>query len=227
METLPVLLILYAGITHAFEADHVLAVANIVTQRRSVWLAARDGIYWGLGHTSTILLIGVLILVFKTSISARTFSLFEAMVGLMLVVVAIFRLRKLAAAKRNFIHQHAHIHKGDNEHVHIHVHPAQSQQHLHKASYGIGLVHGLAGSGALVALAMTQFKSAQTGIAYLFLYGTGSVIGMMLASALFSIPFSKKMIQSRLVKITLIILSSLLCLIYGLYIIYINLYKNE
>lgn len=227
MESFPILVILYAGITHAFEADHVLAVANIVSQRRSVWLAAKDGIFWGLGHTSTILLIGILILLGKANIPEKAFSWFEAGVGLMLVMIAFYRLSRLFNGKIPGVHSHGHIHQGDNKHIHIHLPAGDPQKNLHKASYGIGLVHGLAGSGALVAIAMTQFRSAQAGIGYLFLYGIGSVIGMMAVSGLFSIPFSKKIMHARLLRIILVIVSSVLCLGYGLYVIYNNLWKHE
>ena len=94
MENIPFYLVLYAGLTHALEADHVLAVSNVVTQRRQVWLAVKDGMYWGFGHTTTILLIGLLMIWMKVYIAESTFSLLEAAVGLMLVVLACYRLWK-------------------------------------------------------------------------------------------------------------------------------------
>lgn len=213
MESLPLFVILYAGITHALEADHVLAVSNIVSQRRAVWPALKDGIFWGLGHTSTILIIGLLILVFKAGISDDTFSYFEAAVGLMLILVAIYRLIKFYKNKETAPHSHTHDSAASET----------RGKSLHKASYGIGFVHGLAGSGALVVLAMTQYKEAGTGMMYLLLYGLGSVVGMSLVSGLFSIPFSKKIINSPILRATLVILSSAICLIYGGYVMYKNL----
>ncbi|PUZ30017.1 hypothetical protein GA0116948_1012 [Chitinophaga costaii] len=223
MHTVPLLVIMYAGLTHAFEADHLLAVSTIVSQRSRVMPALKDGMLWGLGHTSTILMIGLLMLVFKINIAAPTFSYFEAAVGLMLVSVAIYRLSKLFRKGEISVHRHEHEHSGANHLVHVHMPLEATQKNLHKASYGIGLVHGLAGSGALVVLAMTQFSTPQSGIFYLFLFGMGSVAGMLLAAALFSIPFSKKVINIPLLRNSMVLLSSGLCLVYGFYVIYHNL----
>ncbi|MDR2148543.1 MAG: hypothetical protein LBE91_19040, partial [Tannerella sp.] len=78
---------LYEGLTHSFEADHILAVTNIVSQRTKIFPALKDGIFWGLGHTSTIFLIGILMILFKVNIPEKSFSYFEAGVGLMLILV--------------------------------------------------------------------------------------------------------------------------------------------
>jgi len=73
MFTFPLLLTVYAGFTHAFEADHLLAVSNIVSQRNSMRSSMKDGIFWGLGHASTIFFIGLLMIVFKASIQDSYF----------------------------------------------------------------------------------------------------------------------------------------------------------
>ena len=93
--TFPLLFALIIGFTHAFEADHLLAVSNIVTKRNSLWLAVKDGVAWGLGHTSTIFLIGMIIMVWKVAITEQTFHYFEAFVGIMLIVLGIARLHYL------------------------------------------------------------------------------------------------------------------------------------
>jgi high-affinity nickel permease len=223
MDSLPILIILYAGLTHALEADHVLALSNIVTQRKGVAAAAKDGIYWGIGHTATILVIGSLMILFKMHIAEQTFSYFEAIVGLMLVIVAIVRLVKFYKEKRITVHSHPHTHAGENEHRHVHLTASTENTYLHKASFGIGLVHGLAGSGALVVLAMTQFDNASKGMLYLLIYGVGAIAGMFLAAALFSIPFAKRIMDLPIVRDLLTLASSLLCLVYGFYVMYQNL----
>ena len=101
MFSFPLLLTIYAGFTHAFEADHLLAVSNIVSQRNNIRLSLKDGIFWGLGHASTIFFIGILMILFKASISEQYFHYFEAMVGLMLVVLAIYRLAKIFSQQEN------------------------------------------------------------------------------------------------------------------------------
>ena len=90
MFTFPLLLTIYAGFVHAFEADHLLAVSNIVSQRNNMRSSMRDGVFWGLGHASTIFFIGILMIVFKAGISDNYFRYFESLVGVMLIVLAVY-----------------------------------------------------------------------------------------------------------------------------------------
>jgi hypothetical protein len=222
-----VLLLLYAlyeGIIHAFEADHVLAVTTIVSQRNRIFPAIKDGIFWGLGHTSTIFLIGLLMILFKVNIPDASFLYFEAAVGFMLILVASYRLFLFFSKEQAVFHRHHHEHAGINKQLHIHIH--QKGKNLHKTSYGIGLVHGLAGSGTLVILVMTQIKSMTNSLLYLVIFGLGSIAGMTLIAGVFSIPFSKKLIRSTLLKAILVLVSSLLCFAYGCFVMYRNLLVN-
>ena len=217
MFTFPLLLILYAGFTHAFEADHLLAVGNIVSQRNNIRLSLKDGIFWGLGHTSTIFLIGILMIIFKVGISAQYFHYFEATVGLMLIVLAVYRLVKFYRSKKIVVHVHPHTQ------LHFHIGKEEKYQHPHSLAYGVGLVHGLAGSGALIVVVMSQMKGPLDGLTYLLLFGIASIAGMMLAAGLFSIPFSKKIMEAQSLQSLLIIVSSALCFLYGSKVIYENL----
>lgn len=225
MQQLPLIILLsyalYEGLFHAFEADHVLAVTNIVSQRNKIWTAMKDGIFWGLGHTSTILLIGIAMILLRVNIPENSFSYFEAAVGLMLIIVAVYRLVVFFKNEQTIIHKHYHEHGGSNKQLHVHV--QTKGENLHKTAYGIGIVHGLAGSGALVVLVMTQIKSLASSLLYLLIFGFGSVIGMMFVAGIFSIPFSKKIISSKVLRAILVIFSSTLCFIYGCYSIYVNL----
>jgi ABC-type nickel/cobalt efflux system permease component RcnA len=224
MFTFPILLTIYSGFAHAFEADHLLAVSNIVSKRNTVKMSVKDGIFWGLGHASTIFFIGILMIVFKTGISANSFHYFEAVVGLMLITLAVYRLIKFFTAKKIFIHTHPHVHAGEHhQHLHVHICATQKHKHPHSLAYGVGLVHGLAGSGALIVIVMSQMKGPVDGLTYLLLFGIACIGGMMLAAGLFSIPFSKKMMKDQLLQSFLIIASSLLCLLYGGKVIYENL----
>ena len=224
MYTFPLLLTLYAGFTHAFEADHLLAVSNIVSQRNNIKLSLKDGIFWGLGHASTIFIVGILMILFKAEISAQYFHYFEAIVGCMLIILAIYRLFKFSKSKKLLGHTHPHIH-GDEFHQHLHVHIGgiNKHRHAHSLAYGVGLVHGLAGSGALIVVVMSQMKGALNGLSYLILFGIACIAGMVLAAGLFSIPFSKKMMQAQTLQAFLVIVSSALCLLYGGKVIYENL----
>jgi ABC-type nickel/cobalt efflux system permease component RcnA len=226
MEQLPIIVLLlyalYEGLLHAFEADHILAVTNIVSQRTKIIPALRDGIFWGLGHTSTICLMGILMILFKVNIPEHSFSWFEASVGLMLILVASYRLCIFLRDERITFHSHRHEHAGENRRPHTHIRLKGGK--LHRTSYGIGIVHGLAGSGALVVLVMTQVGTVANSLLYLLIFGIGSIVGMTLVAGVFSIPFSKKLINSKALRTTLVLVSSILCFAYGCYVIYENLF---
>ena len=222
MFSFPFFLTLYAGFTHAFEADHLLAVSNIVSQRNSVKLSIKDGIFWGLGHASTIFFICILMILFKANIGASYFHYFEATVGGMLILLAIYRLNKFFKNKNVIVHSHAHDH-AEKQHHHLHVHFGNTTKHEHALAYSIGLVHGLAGSGALIIIVIAEMKTSLDGLSYLVLFGVSCIAGMMVAAGLFSIPFSKKLMKARMLQSFLIIASCSLCVLYGSKIIYENL----
>ncbi len=205
MNSLPFLLAAYVGFTHAFETDHLIAVSNIVTQRNNMLLSVKDGLYWGLGHTSTILLIGSVILLGRLTFLSGYFGYLEAGVGLMLLVLGAVRLRQLWE-RRGGLHE-----------------PLTDHGHTHGLSYRAGLVHGVAGSGAMALLVMSNLSSAWGGIIYLLIFGLGSVAGMLVAAGLFSLPFSQKLTRNHRLQAALTLISSLLCVGYGGLILYENL----
>lgn len=240
--TFPLVFAAMMGFTHAFEADHLLAVSNIVTRRNSVWMAIKDGIAWGLGHTSTIFLIGILIIVGKVAITEQTFHYFEATVGAMLVALGLLRMRFLW---KNGGSQDGHVHFQDlffrkkRSKSQAAQAPFRSQKistsaaagklqfapqpENHKLAYAIGLVHGLAGSGALVLLVMSQISGPAGAMGYLLVFGLGSIGGMLLASGVFSLPFSRKITTNATLQLGLTLLSSLLCVGYGMQVIVENI----
>jgi hypothetical protein len=93
----------------------------------------------------------------------------------------------------------------------------------HHLAYGVGLVHGLAGSGAMVLLVMSQIQSSLNGMLYLLIFGLGSVIGMLVAAGVLVLPFSKSILKNTMIQLGLIVLSSLLCIGYGAYVIIENI----
>ncbi|GAB3021347.1 urease accessory protein [Spirosoma pulveris] len=206
MQTIfPLLLALSVGFAHAFEADHLVAVSTIVTRRNNLWLALKDGVFWGLGHTSTILLVGSVFMLGRFTLRAGDFRYLETGVGLMLVTLGSLRLYKLMVFQ-GLTAAHTPIHEG----------------HAHKLAYGVGLVHGLAGSGALILSVLTQIKGTGAGMIYLGLFGIGSIMGMMVAAGAFSVPFSVRMVTNPRVRTMLVILSSVVCIGLGATVIYEN-----
>jgi len=231
-----ILLTVYAGLEHAFEVDHLLAVNSLVTNRNKIKEAVKDGIFWGIGHTFTIFIVGVVMIGFKVAISETVFRYLEATVGLMLIALGIYRLIKLFKKnKHSHTYSHTHTHKHSDETIHAHLH-THTYSHSHsldvlrhehpdtsknfKAAFSVGLVHGLAGSGALVVLVLSQMKTPLEGLLYILIFGIGSILGMFLASGLFSIPFSKNALKSPKLQYTLIIISSVLCVGFGIKVVW-------
>lgn len=205
METaFPLLFAAVVGFSHAFEADHLVAVSNIVTKRDRLIHAIKDGIYWGLGHSSTIFAIGLLIIVGKATFLNGYFGYLEALVGFMLIGLGAFRFYRLFGEKAADSKPHDH-------------------QEGHGLAYGVGLIHGLAGSGAMVLLVMSEIKGNWDSMIYLLIFGLGSVAGMLLAAGLFSLPFSKRMADKPALQQALTALSSLLCIGYGCLVVYENI----
>jgi high-affinity nickel permease len=200
----PLLFAAVVGFGHAFEADHLVAVGNIVTKRQSPWQAVKDGIYWGLGHTSTIFLIGLIMIVGKVTFLNDYFGYFEAGVGLMLIILGLVRLYQ--------------YYKGTS-----HAHREMDGTEKHHLAYGVGLVHGLAGSGAMILLVMTEIKTTFNSLLYLLIFGAGSIVGMLLAAGVFSLPFSKRFTSNKSLQLILVLFSSLLCIGYGAFVMYENL----
>ena len=201
--TFPLFFAAVVGFGHAFEADHLIAVSNIVTKRDRPLLAIKDGIFWGLGHTSTIIIIGLIMIVGKSTILNGYFGYLEAVVGVMLIILGLYRLGQIRRRSENQL-----------------VTDPEDNHHL---AYGVGLVHGLAGSGALVLLVMTEIDQVSWSLVYLLIFGLGSIIGMLLAAGIFSLPFSKQITQNNYLQIGLIIFSSILCIGYGGYVVWENL----
>ena len=203
------LLAVYSGFTHAFEADHLLAVSSLVSNRKGTKHALKEGLYWGLGHTSTIILIGLLVILLRLQIHESFFHYLEACVGLLLILLATFRLNKFWNSRLNRL-------KGPHSEDHSHAHP-------HHLAYFVGLVHGLAGSGALIVLVMTQIQNTFQGMLYLSIFGLGSILGMFVAAGLLSFPFTKDWAKSESLQNIVILSSSALCIIFGCLIVHENL----
>ena len=213
MQTLlPFALALSVGFAHAFEADHLVAVSSIVTRRSNLWLSLKDGACWGLGHTSTILLVGSVFILGRVTVRPGDFHYLEAGVGLMLVCLGIARLYSLW--KQPAL---GHTHGAGTKHSH------SGHAHQHRLAYGVGLVHGLAGSGALVLSVLTQIREATSGLLYLLLFGVGSILGMMVAAGVFSVPFSIRLVANPILRAGLIVASAVFCIGLGISVLYENL----
>ena len=181
------------GLKHAVEADHLAAVSTIVSEQKSLLSSSLVGGLWGIGHTISLLIAGAAILLFHVKISERAAMALEFCVALMLIGLGANALRKLLGG--GTIHTHSHRHS-NRAHLHPHMHGAalESAQHTHHGlslnarPLLVGMVHGLAGSAALMLLVLSTVSSRVIGLAFIAVFGLGSIGGMMIMSALVSMP---------------------------------------
>jgi hypothetical protein len=180
------------GIRHAFDADHLAAVSTIVCKRKNLLSSLLIGGVWGIGHTASLMLAGVGVILLNISIE-RYKDILEFCVALMLIGLGANVLYKLVRGGR--LHYHAHSH-GSYTHIHPHIHetrpePDPNSHHGLRLSIRpliIGMVHGLAGSAALMLYILTAIKSTALAFGYLIVFGIGSIGGMILMSMVLSLP---------------------------------------
>jgi sulfite exporter TauE/SafE len=177
---------LLLGLEHALDADHVVAVSTLVSQTKSIKRSSLFGVFWGLGHTTTLFVVGLLILVFKLAIPPRLALSFEFLVGVMLVALGLDVLRKVW---REDPHIHTHQHEDGVTHTHLHSHADDGGHHHQHRSFLVGLVHGLAGSSALMLLVLTTVDSVWLGVIFILVFGAGTIVGMLITSTLIALPF--------------------------------------
>lgn len=156
----PILLGVLLGLRHATDADHVVAVTTIVSRERSLLRAARAGAVWGLGHTLTLLLLGGSIIAFRLVIPAHVGLGLEFAVAVMLVGLGFQNIRRATEDAP----------------------PTIARPLL------VGLVHGLAGSAAVALLVLTTIRETAPAVAYLLMFGFGTILGMMLVTVLLAAP---------------------------------------
>ena len=190
LTTFSVLLIGFLlGLQHAIEADHLAAVSTIVSEKKSLLSASIVGGLWGVGHTISLFAVGILVIFLKLQISESVEAKLEAIVGGMLILLGINALRKLFTAGKVHVHTHEH---GEREHVHVHSHAIEKNDVSHHRfsprSIAIGMVHGLAGSAALMLLVVPTIASPTIALLYILIFGIGSIGGMMAMSLLIGLP---------------------------------------
>jgi len=238
----------FLGVRHATDPDHVIAVTTIVSRQNRIGRAALTGVFWGLGHTLTIFVVGSAIILFCVAIPARIGLSMELSVALMLIVLGAMNVLAFMRSARSIarveaaaatVHSHHHSH-GDYIHSHPHGHYPEAHAHAPDVNpvarmdklFGrgifyrqfrpllIGIVHGLAGSAAVALLVLTTIRDPRWAIAYLLVFGLGTVAGMMLitmsiASAFVFYGRSHAKFSSRLG-----LAAGLLSLAFGLFLVY-------
>ena len=235
----------FLGMRHATDPDHVIAVTTIVSNQRNSVRAALIGAFWGVGHTLTIFVVGVGIILFNLVIPVRVGLSMELSVAVMLIILGLWNvagfLQSVPSAsvpdqvEGKVVHSHPHSH-GDHIHSHPHVHQHEHSEdaplHWMDRVFGkvslyqyfrplvVGIVHGLAGSAAVALLVLTTIRNVHWAVAYLLIFGVGTIAGMMLITM--SIASAFRMVASGRQKFSrrLALASGLLSLGFGLFVAY-------
>jgi len=248
----------FLGMRHATDPDHVIAVTTIVSNQRSSMRAALIGLFWGIGHMVTILVVGAGIILFNLVIPIRLGLSMELSVAVMLVVLGVMNvaafLSSMPAASSDLhvgkleskflepgavLHSHPH-HHGDFIHSHPHTHEPENHPHLPKSTplvwldralgkvgvyqnlrpLLVGIVHGLAGSAAVALLVLTTIRNSHWAIAYLLLFGVGTIAGMMLITLGIASTFRAVSKLRQNISGKLAMASGLLSIAFGLVVAY-------
>jgi hypothetical protein len=189
------------GMQHALEADHIAAVSSIAARRSDVADIVKHGLTWGLGHTLTLFIFAGFAILLGHAIPDTLARPIEAAVGVMLIGLGTHVLWRLW---RDRVHFHSHSHGDGLSHIHLHSHAgetgahgvsAHGHAHVHANRFRwrtllVGLMHGMAGSAALLVLAVSQAASPTTAVAYVLLFGIGSMLGMGALSAVIAGPLA-------------------------------------
>ena len=239
----------FLGMRHATDPDHVVAVSTIVSRERSISRAGWIGVLWGVGHTLTILAVGAAIILFGVAIPPRLGLTLEFSVALMLILLGVLNLTGAMRTisdrfspthpKHRGAHAHLHSH-GDYAHVHPHAHGSEREHHASEVEpprryaapfarlgvfhslrpFLIGIVHGLAGSAAVALLVLSTIREPRWAIFYLLVFGLGTIVGMMLMTLLFSLPFTVAANRFAWLTRSLVTATGVVSLVFGLVVAY-------
>jgi ABC-type nickel/cobalt efflux system permease component RcnA len=239
----------FLGMRHATDPDHVIAISTIVTRQPTIRAAVVIGGLWGVGHSLTIMAVGGAIVVFTIVISPRVGLSMEMAVALMLIVLGMWNLtgilehirglRPMGRSGSGPSHTHWHHH---GEYAHSHALGRGSDLHEHHDDqtrvawldqrFGslsvyqvlrpllVGLVHGLAGSAAVALLVLALIKNPWWAMAYLVLFGIGTIAGMMLITTAIGAVVAYASRRSSRVESWLRLASGVLSLGFGLFLAY-------
>lgn len=202
--TVLLILGLLIGIRHALEPDHVAAVLALSTQSRSLSATAKQGALWGIVHTITLLIFSMILMGLKIKINESVFILFEIVAGLIIILIGFDILNKT----KNIYY----------ERKNVTITNFHDKTRLTFIALGIGLLHGAAGSGVIIALIRTTLNSIYLKFTYIALFSIGLIISMSLLSLLMSVPLHRgiKYLPTRYLKFS----TGLLAIFIGMKILY-------
>jgi ABC-type nickel/cobalt efflux system permease component RcnA len=187
---------LLLGLRHASDPDHLAAVTTLIASergRKQARKAGLMGLLWGLGHGTTLVILGLPLILFNRYLPEPVQQAAEALIGAIIVFLAV---RLLLRWRRGLYHVHVHSHDdGGPSHRHVHSHrESETHEHPHTvpprtpvSAYGIGLVHGIGGSGGLTLLLLSTISDRTEAAAALLLFAAGTAVSMALLSTAFGL----------------------------------------
>lgn len=179
------------GMRHAVEPDHLAAVSTLATEHRTARAGFWLGALWGVGHSLSLLVVGGGLALVGAHMPEQLSAAFELLVACMIVGLgarALWRSVEEGRSGELSTHRHGamqHTHAASTEHVHVRSWVFATRPLL------VGLMHGLAGSGALTALVIAELPSVTARLTYIALFALGSVVGMALLSGLAGMPLQR------------------------------------
>ncbi len=223
---------LVLGMRHATDPDHVIAVTTIVSRQRSLRGAALIGTFWGIGHTLTMLVVGGAIVLLGWVVPPRMGLWMEFAVALMLVLLGALNLTGILrwfTEKVSGIEHGLAAHGAAHSHGSSHDGPSDSAMNGHLSKMGlyqtvrpfiVGIVHGLAGSAAIALLVLATIRNPRWAIAYLLVFGGGTILGMILITAAIAAPITYAHRLSRKSNSSFQFASGVISLAFGLFLAY-------
>ncbi|MFB7142145.1 sulfite exporter TauE/SafE family protein [Gottfriedia sp. NPDC056225] len=199
------------GIKHAIEPDHVIAVSTIASQSKKLYRSSLAGVFWGIGHTTTLFIVGIILLLMKGQIPEKWAMSLEFLVGIMLVYLGIKTITSFRKTQVDYKEYGNGI--GNN------LGNQQSIKLSYIKSMIIGFVHGLAGSGAMVLLTLSTVNSVWESAIYILIFGFGTVLGMLFFTTILGIPFILSFKKVTLNK-TLTQITGVISTVFGVYYMY-------
>jgi cytochrome c biogenesis protein CcdA len=189
------LISLFLGLRHASDPDHLAAVTTLIAseeERDRARKAGLMGFFWGLGHGTTLVILGLPLVLFNRSLPEPVQQAAEVAIGAIIVFLA---ARLLLRWRRGFYHVHTHAHDEGPDHRHVHSHEEDDlHEHDHAvphrtplSAYGIGLVHGIGGSGGLTLLLLSTISNQAEAAGALLIFAAGTAVSMALLSTAFGL----------------------------------------
>lgn len=202
------------GLRHATDPDHLTAVSTLIAadRQRHTRKAGGLGLSWGLGHATTLALLGLPIVLFSHYLPDLVVQAAEVAIGVVIIALA---ARLLIRWRHGHFHAHQHAH-GGVQHRHLHGHRSrQSGAHEHEhehghmqllgrspvQSYGIGLIHGIGGSAGVGILLLAGIEDKKVGVVALFTFALFTAVSMAIASTAFGYAITRGPLRRSFTRI--------------------------